>query len=347
MRLIYNVSDVYSDLFDMNHFNCIYAIKNLLDGRYYIGKCKNFLDRFRDNPMWSHLDGNQYIDNSIRYHGPENFSVRIIQENLDEEILNDLELKFIDKLHVYCWDKYWDSHEGLKQYNQVRGGNGYEYYSSLGYKSVDSRELEMGDSAWMMHTPEAIEKSSRTRTESYGSPNACCNYPEVRAKADATNRANHGGILAWNYPGQTEDMMNTQRKNHGGVLAFHTPEAVKNRTKALQDPEVQERIMETNRANHGGILAFHTKSARLESSKSHKFRIIYEHLDNLINKELELTPQNYYKYSWQSQWIWCNSVYRVFDNWDNMSTDQRWTPIINEIFTYFYDHQSEFGLNYI
>lgn len=57
MRIRFNLSIVYSDEFHYNYYNCLYAIKNLLDGRYYIGKCKDLINRFRDNPIWSHKSG--------------------------------------------------------------------------------------------------------------------------------------------------------------------------------------------------------------------------------------------------------------------------------------------------
>lgn len=45
-------------------------------------------------------------------------------------------------------------------------------------------------------------------------------------------------------------------------MAFNTEEANINRTKAISDPEVQDRIKKTNMENHGGVLAWHTEESR-------------------------------------------------------------------------------------
>lgn len=173
---------------------------------------------------------------------------------------------YIDKLHTYYKDPYWITHQGPKQYNQVRGGKGYEYYQSLGYKSVEARiPYGNGDPAYMMHSSECYKKSAETRARLYGSPNACCNTPEVRAKANQTNRNNHNGHLAWNTPEQVIFMMHTQRKNHGGKLAFNTDESNKHRAASIRRLDVQNRIKLTNLRNHEGKLAWHTDEARLHA----------------------------------------------------------------------------------
>jgi len=268
-RIKFNLKDIYSYNISENYYMVIYAIKNLIDKRIYIGKCQDLIDRFVDNPMWSHYEGNLYIDNSIRFNGAENFDVIILKFNLTESELNYYEELYINKLHTYYKDPYWLTHKGLKQYNQVKGGHGYEYYKSLAEKSIEARLVYgNGDSAYMMHTKEAIENSIKARIEKYGHSNGNCSTPEARKKADKTNRDNHSGRLAWNYEGQTDDMMKTQKENHGGVLAFHTPEARELANKTLSDPKVQEKIKLTNKNNHGGVLAWHTEDARLSARET-------------------------------------------------------------------------------
>ena len=222
----YNLQDIFNGKCN-NHYMVLYSIKNLLDGRYYIGQCIDFYDRFVSNKMWSHKIGNQYIDNSIRFHGASNFEVQIIYEDLNQDELNYYESRFIKLMHTWDSDDYWKMHhKRYKQYNQLPGGYDHNRYTELAYLSIRYREeYGDGDSAYMMHSDESYRKSAETRTKLYGSPNACCNTPEARMKADETNRANHDGHLAWNTPEQVKAMMDTQYKNHDGVLAFQTEDS--------------------------------------------------------------------------------------------------------------------------
>lgn len=135
---IYKVSEIMSDQFNKFHYNCIYAIKNLLDGRYYIGQTRELWGRFYYNGF-SHYYQSLYIDNSMRVHGYENFIVIILKENVSLGELDDnsrtnldrLERLYIKRLHTCIYDDWWKTHKSEKpQYNQTFGGSNFDQLNS-------------------------------------------------------------------------------------------------------------------------------------------------------------------------------------------------------------------------
>ena len=48
--------------------------------------------------------------------------------------------------------------------------------------------------------------------------------PEVKKKAEATNRANHGGLWNNQLESDKKKRAETNRRNHGGILHYHTSE---------------------------------------------------------------------------------------------------------------------------
>lgn len=80
----------------------IYLIKNIINGKVYVGKSVNISSRFSNHK--SHLkrdvcskDCNRYLFNSVKKHGIENFEF-IVHEELekDEELLKERELYWMD-----------------------------------------------------------------------------------------------------------------------------------------------------------------------------------------------------------------------------------------------------------
>ena len=79
---------------------CIYQLKNLINGKIYIGQTKDF----RKHISHYHTSINSpkietLIIHSMRYFGEENFEAKILQL-CKEEQLNELERKWIEKLHA-------------------------------------------------------------------------------------------------------------------------------------------------------------------------------------------------------------------------------------------------------
>ena len=77
-----------------NHYNCIYMYTNLINGKRYVGKAKDFNRRYKE-----HLEGKkQLIDKKIKEYGQQNFKIEILIENVqDNDKLNEYEKFFIKR----------------------------------------------------------------------------------------------------------------------------------------------------------------------------------------------------------------------------------------------------------
>ena len=96
-----------------NHYNCIYMYTNLINGKKYVGKAKDFNNRHKQ-----HLKGNeQLIDKKIKEYGQQNFKVEILIENVqDDDKLNEYEKFFIKRKRSHI--SYGTG------YNRTWGGDG-------------------------------------------------------------------------------------------------------------------------------------------------------------------------------------------------------------------------------
>ena len=93
----------------------IYKITNILNGQIYIGQTKyKAIDRYN-----AHMNTykNTKFYNSIHKYGPENFVLEILEDNVANEDLDDLEIKYIAK-----YDSYNNG------YNETIGGQGTHGY---------------------------------------------------------------------------------------------------------------------------------------------------------------------------------------------------------------------------
>ena len=103
-----------------NHYNCIYMYMNLITGKKYVGKAKDFNERHEQ-----HLkrDG-QLIDKKIKEYGIENFKVEILIENVeDNDKLNEYEKFFIKRKRSHV--SYGTG------YNRTWGGDGGDTISGM------------------------------------------------------------------------------------------------------------------------------------------------------------------------------------------------------------------------
>ena len=102
-----------------NHYNCIYMYTNLITGKKYVGKAKDFNERHNQ-----HLDGNkQLIDKKIKEYGQQNFKVEILAEDIDDSKLNEYEKFFIKRKRSHV--SYGTG------YNKTWGGDGGDVRSGM------------------------------------------------------------------------------------------------------------------------------------------------------------------------------------------------------------------------
>lgn len=99
----------------------IYKITNKVNGKIYIGKtCRNIAIRWREHCSKSNQQDKYYLHNAIHKYGKDNFIIEVIDSTEDENIINDLEKK---------WIKYYNSQDRKYGYNLTEGGDGNLHYS--------------------------------------------------------------------------------------------------------------------------------------------------------------------------------------------------------------------------
>lgn len=109
----------------------IYCIKNLVNGKKYIGQSNNIYKRWKSHvrELDNNCHHNQYLQNAWIKYGKENFIFNILEE-CTENKLNEKEIFYIDKLHSYN-----------SGYNLTIGGEGRR-----GYHLTDKQKAKIKNS---------------------------------------------------------------------------------------------------------------------------------------------------------------------------------------------------------
>lgn len=90
----------------------IYKITNLTNQKSYIGlTTRNIKARWGEHIYKASPTANQYIDRAINKYGKDNFTIEIIEDNINDEILGKRE---------QYWIKYYDTYNN--GYNLTMGG---------------------------------------------------------------------------------------------------------------------------------------------------------------------------------------------------------------------------------
>lgn len=92
---------------------CIYVIRNLMNGKVYVGQTKDFAQRKASHLYCARKGLKRPLYDSIRKHGEENFLFEIL-EKCEPEHVNDREQH---------WVSHFDSSNLEKGYNLTTGGN--------------------------------------------------------------------------------------------------------------------------------------------------------------------------------------------------------------------------------
>lgn len=126
----------------------IYLITNLINGKQYVGQTKRSVeDRYAEHIQEAlNTNKNLHLYNSIRKYGIENFSIDILEDNVDEKDLDRLEIYYIGLFDTF--------HNG---YNNTVGGGGvrgYHHNKETRYRIGKSVSKNM----WKINTPERTAK---------------------------------------------------------------------------------------------------------------------------------------------------------------------------------------------
>jgi len=140
---------------------CIYIIKNIVDGKVYIGQTSNIKVRISSHKseLKRNKHRNEYLQNAVNKFSIDNFVFEVI-EDCDETNIDNRERYWMD---------FYDSCNRSKGYNLVYGGNSNKHHS-------EETKLKIGNSligkriGWEMDE-ETKNKISISKT---GNPNS---YP--------------------------------------------------------------------------------------------------------------------------------------------------------------------------
>lgn len=91
----------------------IYKIKNLINGKVYIGQSTNIEGRKKDHKrrIWNSNSSqyNSYLYRSIRKYGLDNFEFSVLEECLSKDLDNK----------ESCWIKFYNSNNPEQGYNST------------------------------------------------------------------------------------------------------------------------------------------------------------------------------------------------------------------------------------
>lgn len=91
---------------------CIYVIRNLVNGKVYVGQTKDFARRKTNHLYCARKGLKRPLYDSIRKHGEENFLFEVLEE-CEPEVTNERE---------QYWVSHYDSFNSEKGYNLTSGG---------------------------------------------------------------------------------------------------------------------------------------------------------------------------------------------------------------------------------
>lgn len=96
--------------------HCVYLIRNLIDGKVYVGLTKDFEGRKRNHLSLARRGSQRYLYRAIRAHGEENFAFEVLEE-ADEGVIAECE---------QYWVAFYDAFNPQKGYNLTTGGEGVQ-----------------------------------------------------------------------------------------------------------------------------------------------------------------------------------------------------------------------------
>jgi len=329
-----NLNELFSlklnELPNLLEDNIIYLIFNNINNKCYIGQAKNFISRFRiEKSVLSHqAEYQEYLDtpnNRIIYrafnkYGLNNFTVYLIEELDNSDLLNEREKYWIQKLHTCIYDDLcWG-------YNMTWGGDNCDHLNTpeARKKAIDTMNKRGNRYKGIdrCHDEDVMSRSIKTRADKYnGDCMGYCHTPEMqeisRKIRDNLYGFNGAGMMLTDEAKAKSLKTRSEKYGNNGMGACHTPEA--------------------------------KYKAKLNSSISLLISYIKMRFDLLKENNLEITPYNYfwiYKYEDHHIRTTLNHIENVCNHlYDNPSIimnenwNESWTPIFK-----WFDNESNWNL---
>ena len=157
----------------------VYQIKNLVNGKVYIGSTTGTAYGRCYNPKSGHFTlarrGDDYpLYNDIRKYGESNFEISVLETVEGDE--SRLRLR----------EDYWIKNCKAELYNCCNAANPW-WDSDKQSEFVEIRKAKYGDAAFNLHTPDVIARSVATRKERYGSLTSHMRTSEITQKRRRSN----------------------------------------------------------------------------------------------------------------------------------------------------------------
>lgn len=177
--------------------SCIYIIRNLINGKAYIGQTKNFAQRKAAHKYEARRGDKRHLYVSMRKYGIENFEFSILEEcSLD--ILSEREQYWVD---VY------DTFNPEKGYNLTKGGGWHPRTDETRKKISDSHlgkklteehrqhisESQMGRTSGMLNKTHSLETKMKMSKSAIGKKKP----PRTKEHRENMRQAKLGSI-PWN-----------------------------------------------------------------------------------------------------------------------------------------------------
>ena len=115
-----------------NHYNCIYMFV-FPNGKRYVGKAKDFNKRMYGHKRYQKLP----VDKAINKYGVENIKIEILEEDLDDDIILEVETRYIDK-----YDTLLKNGKGYNVIRESFGGSVYDFLDEEGIKHWEENNRE-------------------------------------------------------------------------------------------------------------------------------------------------------------------------------------------------------------
>ena len=173
-----------------NHYNCIYMYTNLITGKKYVGKAKDFDVRHNQ-----HLKRKkQLIDKKIKEYGIENFKIEILIENVqDDDKLNEYEKFFIKRKRSHV--SYGTG------YNQTWGGDGGYSLDGMTEEQRKEHGRKISESLKGKHRKPRSEETKRKLSDSLkGKPSSHKGKPRSEETKQKIGEALKGKYAGGNHP---------------------------------------------------------------------------------------------------------------------------------------------------
>ena len=163
-------------------YGVIYLIRNLINGKCYIGKTINLKRRIYEHFM-GHSEGCKLLSRAIKKYGKENFSVEILHEGIIPELLDEFEIQAIKEHNT----------KAPRGYNLTDGGEGLSGFvfpkDSKTFSAETKRKRSESVRKTFTESPEIWFEAQRKATEVAAEKNKGKPRPaEIREKISIGHR---------------------------------------------------------------------------------------------------------------------------------------------------------------